>query len=132
LLGEIGVSGHCFLLEKLKWVELPGFATKAAFGGHGSMILVMQEVLSKTDDPKVALRDQEFYELRLYDSDVAGDPVYCVGEVRARWDDEAGHIVWDEEQVQAFMTHQEAKQQYAARRVALVQKGYIYSDMDLF
>jgi len=96
------------------------------------MILVMQEVLSKTDDPKVALRDQEFYELRLYDSDVAGEPVYCLREARARWDDEAGHIVWDEEQVQAFMTHQEAKQQYAARRVALVQKGYIYSDMDLF
>jgi len=48
-----------------------------AFGGQGSMILVMQEVLSKTDDPKVALRDQEFYELRLYDSDVAGEPVYC-------------------------------------------------------
>jgi hypothetical protein len=29
----------------------------------------MQEVLSKTYDPKIPLREQEFYELRLDDSD---------------------------------------------------------------
>ena len=40
----------------------------------------MQEMLSKTDDPKTPLHDQEFYELRLYDSESAGNPVYCVRE----------------------------------------------------
>jgi hypothetical protein len=92
----------------------------------------MQEVLSKTDDPKAPMRDQEFYELRLYDSSSAGEPVFCVREARARWDEDAGQIVWDQEQVQAFVSHQEAKEQYAARRLILAKQGFIYSDMDIF
>ena len=92
----------------------------------------MQEILSKTDDPKAPLRDQKFYELRLFDSDRAGEPVYCVREARAWWDEEAGQIVWDQELVQSFVTDQEAKERYTARRLALAEKGFIYSDMDLF
>ena len=92
----------------------------------------MQEVLSKTVDSKVPLRDQEFYELRLYDSNASGEPVYYVREARAHWDDDAGQIVWDQEQVQAFVTHQEAKECYSTLRLALAKKGFIYSDMDLF
>ena len=90
----------------------------------------MQEILSKTDDPKVPPRDQEFYELRLYDSESGGEPVYCVRQARAQWSDEAGEAVWDEEQVQAFATHHGAKEQYEAQRLALAEKGFIYSDMD--
>jgi hypothetical protein len=92
----------------------------------------MQEILSKTSDPKAPLRDQEFYELRLYDSKAAGIPVYCVREARAWWDDASGQIAWDEEQVQTFVTHHDAKECYAARRRDLADKGFIYSDMDLF
>jgi hypothetical protein len=94
------------------------------------MILVMQEILSKTDDANVPLRDQEFYELRLYDSESGGEPVYCVRQARARWNEEAGEAVWDEEQVQAFVTHREAEERYEARRRVLADKGFIYSDMD--
>jgi hypothetical protein len=94
------------------------------------MILAMQEILSKTDDPKGPLRDQEFYELRLYDSQSGSEPVYCVRQARARWNDEAGDAVWDDEQVQAFATHQEAKERYEAQRRALADKGFIHSDMD--
>jgi hypothetical protein len=57
------------------------------------MILVIQGILSKTADPKVPLRDQEFYELRLYDSESGGEPVYCVRQAHARWNDEAGEAV---------------------------------------
>jgi hypothetical protein len=35
-------------------------------------ISAMQELLSRTDDPKVSLRGQEFYELRLYESEPDG------------------------------------------------------------
>jgi uncharacterized protein YqkB len=52
------------------------------------MIVAMQDVLSKGDAPKVSLRDQEFYELRLYDSESDGEPVYYVRKARA-WLDEA-------------------------------------------
>jgi hypothetical protein len=91
----------------------------------------MQEVLSRTDDPKAPLRDQEFYELRLYDSDSAGEPVFCVREARARWDDSIKSVEWDAPEIEAFATPQEAKERYATRRQTLVEKGFIYSDMDL-
>ena len=90
----------------------------------------MQEVLSKTDDPKAPLLGQEFYELRLYDSDSAGEPVYYVREARARWNASIKGVEWDEPQIEAFATHQEAKERYAARRLLLAQRGFIYSDMD--
>ena len=92
----------------------------------------MQEVLSKTDDPKAPLRDQEFYELRLYDSDSAGELVFCVREARAQWNDSIKGVEWDEPEIGAFATLQEAKERYAARRQTLAEKGFIYSDMDLF
>jgi len=92
----------------------------------------MQELISTFVDPKAPTRDREFYELRLYDSESDGKPVYHVREARARWDEESGKIVWDEERIEQVATLQEAKERYAARRLLLVQRGFIYSDMDLF
>lgn len=40
----------------------------------------MQELLSRPEDLKGPLRDQEFYELRLFDPESAGERVYCVRE----------------------------------------------------
>jgi len=91
----------------------------------------MQEVLSKTDDSKIPLRDQEFYELLLYDSDFSGTPVFCVREAHAAWSEVDGQIMWDKKQVRAFATCQGAEEHYAARRRALAQEGFIYSDMEM-
>jgi hypothetical protein len=91
----------------------------------------MQEVLSKTDDPNIPLRDQEFCELCLYDSDCVGLPVFCIREARARWDEETGQIAWDERRVQMFTSRQDAKERYEACRLALTKEGFIYSDMEL-
>jgi hypothetical protein len=41
-------------------------------------------------------------------------------------------VQWDEPEIGAFVTLQEAKEQYAARRLALGERGFIYSDMDIF
>jgi len=92
----------------------------------------MQEVLSKAADPKTPPRDQEFYELNLYDSDSAGERVYCMREARARWDDESKQAIRDEEHFEQFLTLEEAEKRYAERRLALAEEGFIYSDMDLF
>jgi hypothetical protein len=40
-------------------------------------------------------------------------------------------VGWDEPEVEAFATPQEAKEGYATRRQALAEKGFNYSDMDL-
>jgi hypothetical protein len=42
----------------------------------------MQEILSKTRDPNVPLRDQEFYELRLFEKLNQREARYCVGETQ--------------------------------------------------
>jgi hypothetical protein len=96
------------------------------------MILAMQEILSRTNDPKAPLRDQEFYGLELCESVASGETAYCVREARVQWDDSVKDMVWDEPEIEAFVTLHEAKERYAARRQALAEKGFTYSDMDLF
>ena len=90
----------------------------------------MQELLSKSEDLKNPLRDQEFYELCLYDSRSAGKLVYCVREAHAQWSEVDRQTMWEQEQAQVFMTHDEAKKRYAERRLALARQGFIHSDMD--
>jgi hypothetical protein len=91
----------------------------------------MQELLSRSQDTKGLLRDQEFYELRLFDSESAGGLVYCVREAHAQWDDKDGDIMWEEQPVKVFATLQEAKTWYSERRLILAQQGLIHSVMDL-
>jgi hypothetical protein len=87
----------------------------------------MQEVFSRSDDPKTPPREQEFYELRLFDSESAGNPIYCVREAHAQWSDKDGQIMWDNEQVHVLVTLESAKKRYAKLRLALVQRGFIVS-----
>jgi hypothetical protein len=74
---------------------------------------------------------QEFYELFLHDSKSAGKLVYYVREAHALWSEIDGQIMWEEEQVQVFNTHEEANKRYAERRLTLAQQVFIHSDMDL-
>ena len=92
----------------------------------------MQELLTKTDVLIVPLRDQQFYELRLDDSDDISRPGHIVRQSHAMWSEIDCQIVWDDFEIERCSTLEEAKARYAARRRDLVQKGFIYSDMDLF
>jgi len=94
------------------------------------MMDVMQEVLSKTVDPKVPLEGQEFYELRIDDSDDVWRPGFVVVQARAQWSDIDQQIMWDEPEVERCFTYAHAEESYAARRRALAEQGFIYSDMD--
>jgi ferric iron reductase protein FhuF len=91
----------------------------------------MQEVFSRTADPKTPLRDQEFFELSLLDVPNQLGTRYCVRQAHAEWVEIDGQIMWNQEEVEYFWILNEAKQRYAERRLALNQKGFIYSDMDL-
>jgi hypothetical protein len=90
----------------------------------------MQEVLSKTVDPKAPLKGQEFYELRIDDSDDLWRPGSVVSEAHAQWSEIDQQIVWDEAEHERCYTYAHAEKRYAARRQALAEKGFIYSDMD--
>lgn len=112
----------------------PGYSS----GSHGcaprdrrSIILGMQEVLSKTDDPEAPLRGQEFYELSLLDEANDLGTRYCVRQAHAEWSDIDGQAMWDQEEVDHFWILDEAKKRYEERRLTLAERGFIYSDMDM-
>ncbi len=108
----------------------PG-SRSCALWGRRSIILAMQEVLSKTDDPQAPLRDQEFFELSLLDEANDLGTRYCVRQAHAEWSEIDGQVMWDQEEVEHFWILNEAKQRYAERKINLAQRGFIYSDMDL-
>jgi hypothetical protein len=90
----------------------------------------MQELLSRTSDSKAPLRAQEFFELSFFD--VVNDlgTRYCVRQAHAQWREIDRAIMWDQEEIENFWILSEAKRSYAERRLALGEKGFIYSDMD--
>ena len=90
----------------------------------------MNEVFSKTVGPNATLCDQEFYELKLYDSDDIWNPGHMVMQSRAFWSKVDQQFMWDEIETERWPTPKEAEERYAARRRALVKRGFIYSDMD--
>lgn len=94
-------------------------------------MLAMQEVLSKTVDPKTPLEKTEFYELSLLDEANELGTRHVVKQWHAEWSEIDKQFIWDQEEVDYFWILNEAKQRYAERRLALAENGFIYSDMDL-
>jgi hypothetical protein len=92
--------------------------------------IFMQEVLSRTVDPKVPLSGQEFYELSLIEEASGLGTQYCVRQAHAEWNEIDQQITWDSEETDYIWVLGEAKRRYAERRLKLVEMGFIYSDMD--
>jgi hypothetical protein len=92
----------------------------------------MQELLSKTTNSETPLREQEYFELSLRDVDNDLRSRYCVCQARAGWSEIDGQVMFDTEEADYFWILSEAKQRYAERKLALAQRGYIYSDLDLY
>ncbi|MGA3011915.1 MAG: hypothetical protein ABSD72_16790 [Terracidiphilus sp.] len=91
----------------------------------------MQEVLSRTSDPRTPLREQEFYELSLLDTYNDLGTRYSVRQAHAEWSEIDGQVMWDQEEVDHFWILGEAKKRYAERRLALADMGFTFSDMDI-
>jgi hypothetical protein len=92
----------------------------------------MQELLSKAVEQNALLQGQEFYELSLLDEVNQSRTLYCVRQAHAEWSEIDEQVVWNQEEMEHFWIQSEAKRRYAERRFALAEKGFIYSDMDLF
>ena len=100
----------------------------------------MQEVLSKTTDPKVPLQEQEYFELRLDDLGAPFRPKFIdslgavvhhrflVCEAHAAWSEIDQNIMWDGSEHDEFSTLHKAELRYEERRAAVAKKGFIYSD----
>jgi len=92
----------------------------------------LQEVLTKTVDPRTPREELEFYELSLLDEANELGTRHVVRQWYAEWSEIDRQIVWDQEEVEYFWILAEATKRYAERRLALAEKGFIYSDMNLF
>lgn len=103
----------------------------------------MQEVLSKTTDPNIPLKEQEYYELRLTDFGIPFRPLwvesigivvrhrFLIRQAHAAWSEIDRDIFWDDFQHEECSTVEEAVRRYEDRRAAIMDKGFIYSDMEL-
>ena len=90
----------------------------------------MQELLSKTRDLYIPLRDQDYYELRLFQKTNPLGTRHCVQQTHAQWSELDRDVMFEGEEVEYFWILDEAKRRYAERRLSLNEKGFIYSDMD--
>jgi hypothetical protein len=93
---------------------------------------MMEEVLSNTLDQTLPLREQEYFSLSLLEEVNPLGTRYRIQQAHAGWSETDGRIMFDHEETEYFWMLGEAKRRYAQRRSALGQKGFIYSDMDLF
>jgi len=92
----------------------------------------MQEVLSKPGYEKLPRAEQEFYELRIEDSGDMRRPGFLVKQPRALWNERDNEFTWEIPEMERWLTLQEARTCYEARRETLRAKGFTESDMDLF
>ena len=103
----------------------------------------MQEVLSKTTDSNISLRQQEYFQLRLDDLGFPFRPLfldslgavvrdrYLVREAHAAWSEICHNVAWGDFEHDECSTLEETAWRYAERRVIIVEKGFIYSDMEV-
>jgi hypothetical protein len=91
---------------------------------------MMEEVLSKNIDPKTPLNELELYQLSLLDEANDLGTRHVVKQWHGAWSEIDKQVMWDQEEVEYFWILAQAKERYAERRRALVEKGFIYSDID--
>jgi hypothetical protein len=91
---------------------------------------VIEEILSKTVDPKTPVEELEYYDLSLLDEANDLGTRHRIRQAHGEWSEIDGQIMWGEEEVEYFWILEVAKQRYEERRRALAEKGFIYSDMD--
>jgi hypothetical protein len=70
----------------------------------------MEEVLSKTIDPKTPLEEMEFYELSLLDEANELGTRHCIRQAHVAWNEIEGDLMSDQEEVEYFWILGEAKQ----------------------
>ncbi len=91
---------------------------------------MMEEILSKTIDPKTPLEEMECYDLSLLDEANDLGTRHRIRQMHGVWSEIDGQVMWDQEEVEYFWILAQAKERYAERRRGLAEKGFIYSDMD--
>ena len=81
--------------------------------------------------PRCRSGNGSFYALCISDGDELRGPGFFVRQLHASWSNLQGTMAWDAFDIENCPTYEDANQRYEARRAALVQMGFIYSDMEM-
>ena len=90
----------------------------------------MIETLYKTKIPQPTAWRQEFFELRLGEQNVDGQPGYFVRETQCWWDPRAKRMVRVQYTLsprKGFLTIEEARQRYELQRMNRARRGFVHS-----
>jgi hypothetical protein len=91
---------------------------------------MMEELLSKTIDPKTPQNELEHYQVSLLDEANDLGTRHVVKQWHGAWSEVDRQIMWDGGEVEYFWIPAQAKQRHEERRRALAEEGFIYLDMD--
>ena len=76
------------------------------------------------------MKNSGFYELRLLEAKVAGEPVYFVRETHGQWDDHKKRVIYDRDSLiplEGFRSYADAEKRYCRERLTLAKEGFIHS-----
>ena len=77
---------------------------------------MLEEVLSRTIDPKTPLQELDYYELSLLDQANDLGTRHVVKQWYGAWSEIDRQIMWDQEVVEYFWSLAQAKERYEERR----------------
>jgi hypothetical protein len=90
----------------------------------------MQEVLSRPGESDKPVAQQEYWVLEILDWTRSWQPGFAVQQARGFWSDIDRQFMFDEVETELLPLLIDAEERYEARRLALVKKGFVHSDMD--
>ncbi len=90
---------------------------------------VMQEVLSRPGESDKPVNEQEYWTLELLDWTESYQPGFVIQQACGRWSEIDQQFVFDDIEAERLPLLLDAEERYEARRLALVKKGFVQSDM---
>ena len=92
---------------------------------------MLEEVLSKTIDPKTPLEELEYYQLSLLEEANDLGTRRVVKQWHGAWSEIDRQVMSDPQEAEYFWILVQTKERYEERRNALAEKGFIYSTAEL-
>jgi len=90
----------------------------------------MKEVLSRPGESDKSMAEQEYWTLALIDFIDSYRPGFEVQQACARWSEIDRQFMFDQVEAERWPLLVDAEGRYEARRRALVERGFVHSDME--
>jgi len=90
----------------------------------------MVEFLCKTDQSAATAQETEFFVIRLVDLGLDFEPRFLIREIHAAWSDSEQRIELNVHGDGLRCTSEDAQRHYAARKTAIVAKGFNCSNLE--